>query len=269
MIKIGTSGYSYDDWRDHFYPNKLPANRFLSYYARPFSTVEINSTYYRIPEPRMFTAMLNHVPDTFQFVVKVSQEFTHRRDRFPQAVKPFRLGIEPLIAAGQLGCLLAQFPYSFKRNAENQIHLERVRDVLRNLPINVEFRHSSWVTDETFAFLKAHQLGYICVDMPQLPGLLPPSAVATTEIGYIRFHGRNTEHWWSPPKSYMRYDYLYTEAELKEWLPRIRTLERQTETVYAFMNNHWHGKSAVNARMLGDLLGQPISSGSQRSLFEA
>jgi uncharacterized protein YecE (DUF72 family) len=259
VIKIGTSGYSYDDWKGPVYPDKANKSEFLSLYARLFSTVEINSTYYRIPSPFMFQRLLEKVPPEFDFVVKLSKEFTHEREGFPQAVRPFNEGIKPLVQAGKLGCLLAQFPYSFHLTDENLEHLEQVREAIDPaIPINIEFRCDDWIKEEVFAFLKERGLGFVCVDMPRLERLIPPIVRATTAIGYIRFHGRLKPTWWEHKEPAMRYDYLYSEEELKEWVPKIRELESQTSVTYLFMNNHPGGKSVKNARQLSLLLGLPV-----------
>ncbi|HDL85176.1 MAG TPA: DUF72 domain-containing protein, partial [Candidatus Acetothermia bacterium] len=117
-IHVGTSGYSFKDWLGAVYPAKMKAGEFLSYYAKMFDCVEINSTYYRVPSPSMFEGMLNKVPLDFTFIVKVPKEMTHDREKFASVLSPFITGIASLIDAGQLGGLLAQFPYSFKATSE-------------------------------------------------------------------------------------------------------------------------------------------------------
>ena len=112
--------------------------------------------------------------------------------------------------------------------------------------------------DEVLAFLKEKDLGFVCVDMPRLERLIPPIVRATTAIGYLRFHGRLAPTWWEHKEPSMRYDYLYSEEELQEWVPKIKELEAQTEVTYLFMNNHPGGKSVKNAGQLGLLLGVPI-----------
>ena len=141
MIKIGTSGYSYDDWKGIFYPESLGKTDFLGHYARFFSLSEINSTYYRIPSPGMFEGMLKKAPDDFQFVVKLSRELTHEREKATSAVEKFTRGIKPLLERERLVTLLAQFPYSFKPDEDSYDHLKFLRDAMPDLPINVEFRN--------------------------------------------------------------------------------------------------------------------------------
>lgn len=254
MMKIGTSGYSYEDWKDIFYPSDMQSKDFLGHYCRFFNITEINSTYYRIPNPRMFIALLRKVPEEFQFAVKLSQEFTHQREQMEESIKPFRGGIQPLIGNDRLTVLLAQFPYSFKPNENNYQHLARLRETFPDIPIQVEFRNKYWITENTFDFLREHDLGYVCVDMPRLPKLVPPTVQATTDLGYVRFHGRSTKHWWNAPEPYMRYDYLYTNEVLQEWVPKIKQLRKQTDQVLLFFNNHYQAQSAKNAVSMAQLL---------------
>lgn len=256
MIKIGTSGYSYEDWEGIFYPQHLSKKNYLAHYAKFFDITEINSTYYRLPSPGMFRNILKKVSDDFKFVVKLSSELTHEREKTEASVDQFRKGIEPLVESDQLITTLAQFPYSFKPSNENYDHLEFLRKAMPDIPINVEFRNEYWIKEETFDFLEKHSLGYVCVDMPRLPHLVPPTIAATSELGYVRFHGRVKEHWWSPPEPHMRYDYLYDKDELEEWVERTEELGNYTKNIVILFNNHYQGKSAKNARTFASMLGE-------------
>jgi len=260
MIRIGTSGYSYSDWEGIFYPENLGKKNYLAHYAKFFNITEINFTYYRLPSPDIFEKIRKKVPDDFGFVVKLSKELTHERDKVESSVDQFRKGIEPLVENNQLITTLAQFPYSFKPSEENFAHLKFLRKKMPDIPINVEFRNEYWIKEKTFDFLENHSLGYVCVDMPRLPHLVPPIVAATTELGYIRFHGRVQKHWWNAPEPYMRYDYLYEESELEEWVDKTRELGNYTKNIVILFNNHYQGKSARNAKkfssMLNDSRGQ-------------
>lgn len=255
MIYIGTSGYSYDDWVGPFYPKGLPKNEWLAYYAREFPACEVNFTYYRLPNARTLAAMAARTPPGFIFTVKASQELTHGREDPDAAFVAFRTGIGPLVERGCLGCVLAQFPYSFHATAENRAYLQRFRDRLEGLPTVIEFRNRAWVSDETFGLLRELGLGYCCVDEPRLPGLIPPVAVATGPVAYVRFHGRNAKKWWQHENAYERYDYTYSEEELREWQPKIQSLDGQTEVTFVFANNHWQGQAVSTARQLRMMLG--------------
>jgi uncharacterized protein YecE (DUF72 family) len=162
--------------------------------------------------------------------------------------------MEPLVERGMLGCVLGQFPWSFKATPQNREALEQFRAALPELPVVIEFRNSGWVSEETFALLRELEMGFCCVDEPRLKGLMPPVVQATSPIGYVRFHGRNAAKWWQHEQAYERYDYLYTEDELAEWVPKIRELAEETERTYLFFNNHYEGKAGQNAQMLARLL---------------
>ncbi len=253
-IRIGTSGYSFEDWVGVIYPPDLPQKAWLSYYAREFDTVEINSTYYRIPSPYMMAALVKKVdPKKFIFTVKVPKEMTHERGKFEETVGPFLEAIEPLRAAGCLGSVLAQFPYSFKRWAEgSSAHLLKLREAIpKDIPVHVEFRNVGWYRPEVFDFLAAHDLGFVNVDLPPLEGLpQEKTSIVTNGIAYFRFHGRNAAKWWEPESSGERYDYLYSEEELEEWIPAILEAARRAKMTFIFMNNCHRGKSAINAVQL-------------------
>lgn len=195
MIRIGTSGFSYDDWAGPVYPKELPARDQLSFYAREFSTVEINVTYYRIPEARTVAGWVRKTSKDFLFSVKAFQGLTHEREQVDYG--PFVASLAPLLEAGKLGCVLAQFPYSFHATPENRDYLKRLREGLGDIPAVVEFRNAAWVREPTLDLLRTLGLGFCCVDEPRLPGLMPPVAVATGPVAYVRFHGRNSAKWYN------------------------------------------------------------------------
>jgi len=252
MIRIGTSGYSFDDWRGTFYPEDLSKGKMLEFYVRHFDTVEINATYYRIPSPRTFESMARRTPDEFEFMVKVNQGTTHER-KDAEVVKPFRDAIQPLIEAGKLKGVLAQFPWGFRNTSENRAYLRECRERMPDLPYFVEFRHRSWLTREVGDLLKEHKIGFVSVDEPQLSGMLPPAATATTDVGYVRFHGRNEKSWWGG-KGGERYDYLYSRPELEQWAEKIETLTSKADKIYLFFNNCHEGQAVENAKEMADVL---------------
>ena len=230
------------------YPPGTRPGAFLPLYARLFDTVEINATYYRTPSPATFARMVEKTPDGFTFVVKVPRAMTHELASFDREREPFEDAIRPLAEAGRLGGLLAQFPYAFTPSDASRRHLERLARTLGNdVPLAVEFRHDAWAGDETLALLRDLHLSYVNVDLPELPHLPRPSAVATTGTGYVRLHGRNAATWWNQQKGGDRYDYLYNAGELDPWVARIRGLAAETDVVFAFANNCHLGQSVVNA----------------------
>lgn len=254
MIYLGTSGFSYNDWVGSFYPVGMPKREWLLYYAREFNACEINSTYYALPKPASLESMVKKTGEGFLFAVKANQQMTHEQKDNEEVFKAFRKVLTTLIERGKMGCVLAQFPYSFRFNTQNRHYLETFRERLRDLPIVIEFRNAGWLRKDLFDWLCQNELGFCCVDEPQLPNLLPPIAEASSKIAYVRFHGRNTEKWWNHEHAYERYDYSYSPEELEEWLPKIRHLDQQAEETFVFANNHWQGQAVATIRQLRMML---------------
>ncbi len=252
MIRLGTSGFSYDDWIGNVYPEDLPRWGWLGYYAKEFDTVELNVTYYRIPELKIVKGWIQKTPDDFLFTVKAHRSITHER-KSPD-FENFCAAVQPLLAEGKLATILAQFPHSFHPNAGNLDYLETLREGLTDLPVVVEFRDNQWVSENTISKLKELQFGYCCVDEPQLPGLMPPVVESTSDIAYVRFHGRNAAKWWEHDHAWERYDYTYAEAELEDWAPRIKQLESLSPLTLVYANNHYRGQSVDTLRKLQNIL---------------
>ena len=232
----------------------MPKREWLLYYAREFNCCEINATFYTLPKPATLVSMANKTGEGFLFVIKANQRMTHEQRENGEVFIAFRKLLTPLIDRGKMGCVLAQFPYSFRFNRKNQGYLEVFRERLRDLPITIEFRNAQWLRPEVFDWLRRNELGFCCVDEPQLPNLLPPVAEATTNVAYVRFHGRNKEKWWQHEHAYERYDYSYSVEELEEWLPKIRNLDKIAEKTFIFANNHWRGQAIDTIRQLRMLL---------------
>ena len=281
---IGTSGYSFADWVGPFYPPGTKSADYLPYYATQFHCVEVNSTYYAIPEPRVLANMERKTPDGFRFIVKLNQAMTHEGSRDPTLYTRFLEVVKPLKDAGKYHGLLAQFPWGFKREERTKQHIEFLRERLTGEPLWLEFRHSSWMHPKLPAWLTERSLGYCSVDEPALPGLVPPVTHVTNGVGYVRFHGRNAEHWWgrgraealpsrapagapggsgsgsrpSAPargeRGQLRYDYDYSERELAEWVARLNELAKQAKQTYLFFNNCHAGQAARNAKLMEELL---------------
>lgn len=257
MLHIGTSGFSYDDWIGPFYPPGLNKREFLRFYAQEFSTCELNFTYYRIPEARTLEAMAAKTPARFLFTLKANREMTHEREDTERAFAQFVAALDPLIQAEQLGCILVQFPWGFKNTPQNRDYLQLCRERLEGLPAVIEFRNREWITDEVFELLWTLDLGFCCVDQPRFRSLIPPIAETTSKVAYVRFHGRNVAKWWRHDQAWERYDYTYSEEELKEWVPKIQKLDSEAQDTYIFTNNHYQGQAVDTARQLRMLLGSP------------
>jgi uncharacterized protein YecE (DUF72 family) len=197
--------------------------------------------------------MADQAPDGFGFYVKVHQEVTHTRENPEASANLLHQAVEPLRERGMLRGFLAQFPYSFHRDSANRKYLARLADLWAGRePLFVEFRHAAWFRPEVYQSLEERGLGFVNVDLPALDRLPGPSAVVTNGIGYFRFHGRNAGAWWGSDEG-KRYDYDYSEAELKDWMTRIRPAADRARRVVIFMNNCFLGQAARNARMLQDL----------------
>lgn len=254
MIYVGTSGFSYDDWKGYFYPERIQKKDMLAYYAANFNTVEVNSTYYAIPPASTFAAMDAKTPQDFKFVVKAHKDMTHTQIPQPTAFDVFLTSIKPIQESGKLGCILAQYPWSFKHTSDNIEKIKEFQSRVGEIPAVVEFRNAGWVNDDTFQLLRDLKLGFCCVDEPHLKGLVPRVAGVTSDIGYIRFHGRNAKDWWQHEEAYQRYNYLYSEEELEEWVPKVEYINKCSKTTYLFFNNHYQGKSVQNAQMFSRML---------------
>jgi uncharacterized protein YecE (DUF72 family) len=251
---IGTSGFSYKDWVGPVYPEDLPKQDWLRYYAQEFSTVELNFSYYRIPSSDSLARMADKVPDDFLFTVKAFRGITHeRKDPLP-LVEQFVSSLDPLLQTDKFACVLAQFPYSFHANAANRAYLATLREGFGDLPVVVEFRANDWISEQTFDELRALNFGFCCVDQPRLRGLIPPIAELTSSVAYVRFHGRNAAKWWQHDEAWERYDYNYCDEELDEWISLIRQLDEEAALTLIYMNNHWQGKAVHTARQLRRLL---------------
>jgi uncharacterized protein YecE (DUF72 family) len=262
VIKIGTSGFSFSDWKGTVYPAHIRDRDMLSYYEKElgFSALEVNFTYYTLPSRKSFEAMSQKTSDGFEFVVKAFRGMTHEiRDGETGAwvdnqevFKRFKYCLLPLEEKGKLTCVLAQFPYGFFPHRENLDYLERFKERMGNVPLVFEFRNQTWLKDGTFQWLKKNGVGYCIVDEPKLPKLMPYLPQVTSEIGYFRFHGRNP-NWFNTPMS-VRYNYLYGEEELKEFIPDIETISKATSKTLVFFNNCHSGYAAKNAAQMAKLL---------------
>lgn len=267
MIHIGTCGFSYHDWIGKWYPSGISRGEMLRYYAQRFTAVELNFTFYRMPSARTLSQMSAKTGDDFRFVVKANQAMTHERTAEPQLFEAFKTALEPLGREGKLGCVLAQFPNSFRPDESSLQYLHFLSEQLSAVPVVVEFRNRQWVTSHTLELLERLNLGFCCVDEPALRGLLPPIAVRTSDIGYVRFHGRNARAWYHHAEAWERYNYLYSEQELREWQNKILSIAEGSTETFVFFNNHYQGQAAINAEMLARMLGLGPNTSHNGALF--
>jgi uncharacterized protein YecE (DUF72 family) len=252
-ILIGTSGFSFDDWVGEVYPEGIKKQDMLPYYERilGFKTLEVNYTYYAIPSAKTMESFARRTSRDFSFVVKAHKSMTHEKtDNVKQIYRSFKAGIEPL--NGNMKALLFQFPYMFVPDEENIGYLSSLHEEFYDYKPIVEFRNAKWSDDRYLEMLKKLSFGYCIVDEPKLKGLLPFSPHLTSDTGYFRFHGRNTS-WFKEPLE-VRYDYLYSEKELRQFVSPIRDIARRASTTYVFFNNCHAGKAVKNALMMIEIL---------------
>jgi uncharacterized protein YecE (DUF72 family) len=256
-LYIGPAGWDYADWRGVVYPPGLKGTDRLTFLAGLFGAMEINVTFYRPITPdytRRWLAAVANFPD-FRFTAKVWQVFTHER-RLPQAdLAQFQEGLAPLLSAGRLGVLLAQFPYSFHNSEDNRRYLLELRKAFRNFPLAVEVRHRSWQQRAVRHFLQAANLDFCNIDQPLVSYPMGATRWVTGTRGYLRCHGRHKEAWFEfGDDSQARYDYLYSPEELADLAARTRELMGKARETYVIFNNHPAGQAVANALELSHIL---------------
>ena len=270
-VRIGTSGWSYPrgegSWNGIFYPAK-PKNE-LEIYSRVFNAVEVNSTFYRLLDPHTARAWVTITPKDFAFAIKVWQKFTHPRmfqkatgaepEITQQDYDDFKRGINPIAEEGKLACLLIQFSEWFTSTPQHQATLSTLLRQFKDYPVAVELRHASWGerARDTKALLAASGAGWAYIDMPELPGTITQE-LEPQRLLYLRFHGRNREKWRQHEAAEERYDYLYSEEELKPFAEKVRGIAAAGESkVLIFFNNHVRGQAPANALMMAHHIGLP------------
>jgi uncharacterized protein YecE (DUF72 family) len=257
-LLVGTGGHAFTEWvAAGFYPPDTRADRMLPLYARRFPATELNATWYRMPTAAAIDRQRRQAPPEFQFAAKLNRSLTHGAEsRFHRrdAVR-FREGVAPLIQAGQLCAVLIQLPSGLERTAATRQHLAHLLDALEGLPLAVEFRHRSWVSDRVLGELERRRVSLVCVDAPVPADGFPPLACVTNpELFYVRFHGRNARGWRSGHLR-MQFDYRYTDDELQCWVEeRIIPMSRRARTGAIFFNNHVNAQAPADARRLIDML---------------
>jgi len=269
-IYVGTSGWSYPKgegtWTGHFYPSGKINE--LEYYSQFFNTVEINSSFYRPPNPGYVYNWAKRAPQGFLFTIKLWQKFTHpgmykeatgEEAAISQSdVDLFNRSIEPLVKYGKLGALLAQFPPSFKNDGYGQQILGAVIRTFSQYRLAIELRHSSWSDDENTAkLLKENNVAWVQIDEPKFQSSIAAEVPLTSDLAYFRFHGRNKEMWWKGD-SESRYRYLYSPQEIDELSGKVNRAAEQTKLLFAFFNNHWQGYAPRNAIDMMKNLKMPV-----------
>jgi uncharacterized protein YecE (DUF72 family) len=287
-IRIGTCGWSYPTgrgtWNGVFYPAPRPRGfDELGFYAERFDTVEINSTFYRMPEAAQASRWVARTPADFVFSVKLFQKFTHPdmylarggvSDWDPSRVDIdlFRAGIDPLARAQKLGPILMQFPPSFHDAPETRAYLDWLLAAFGDYAVAVELRHKSWsdAHADVSRLLDARRAAWTLIDEPKFaqsidqriapvdtlgavsldtPGAGPKERAGAT-LAYLRLHGRNAAEWWTHRAAEDRYNYLYSDEELQPFADRAVNEAATGRKTYLYLNNHFSAKSVANASVL-------------------
>ena len=268
-IYIGTSGWSYPrgegTWKGYFYPpGKINE---LEYYSQFFNTVELNSSFYRPPDPGYVWNWVKRVPEGFLFGVKLWQKFTHPK-MYKEAtgeaavieqkdIDLFKKCLEPLVKSGKLGALLAQFPPSFKNDEYGRQIIGAVAKAFGEYRVAVELRHRSWSDDASTAeLMQENKLAWVQIDEPKFGTSVASEVPVTGDFAYLRFHGRNAKEWWTGDAE-TRYRYLYSDEEIGELAERVKKVGDKVEMLFAFFNNHWQAYAPRNANDLKKALKMP------------
>jgi uncharacterized protein YecE (DUF72 family) len=255
-VKVGIAGWSYPDWKGVVYPSrqKLSQLKFLSQF---FQVIEVNSTFYGIPSIQVVERWCKEVAgqESFTFTVKLLKDFTHTKkgdglgeEDFCCRATAFKRALQPMVMEKRLGALLIQFPYSFQKSSANLECIKRLAEEFRRYPVVIEVRHRSFANPEFIECLRKLGSGFVNIDQPLVSNSMGPSAHVSSNVAYVRFHGRNLAQWFNVHATRNeRYDYSYSSEQLREWATRVERLAQSANVVYAIFNNHFRGQEVANA----------------------
>jgi uncharacterized protein YecE (DUF72 family) len=225
----------------------------LEHLSSLVDAVEINNSFYRPIRPeyaRLWVKVVESNP-RFLFSAKLHQNFTHGRQIDVDQAAEFREGLRPIAKAGRLGALLMQFPWSFRFTSENRAFLIQLRRTFHEFPLVAELRHASWLAEEAQGTLIDYKIGFCNIDQPAHTAAMPPTALLTSGIGYVRLHGRNPENsvaaYRTDATRQAQHDYLYNGDEIAQWRLRIEKFRKFAGRTMVIFNNDPRGKSMVNA----------------------
>lgn len=288
-VRIGTCSWTDPTLieSEEFYPDKkMSAEARLKFYAEHFNTVEVDATFYALPSEKVVGLQTLRTPDDFILHYKAFGLLTQHSinpGQLPKAVKKmlspgllakrllkykevskeakdivfqmFESALRPADSAGKLGVVLFQYPPFFICNEENKEYILECKARFPQYKLAIEFRHISWVDgdnlEDTLSFLQANNLVFVSVDEPQFPSTIPPIAEATTDLAYVRFHGRNRNNWFRRGiKVSERFAYNYSDEEIKEWIPKIEVLRKRTKRAFIMFNNCFGAWAVRNAKRI-------------------
>jgi uncharacterized protein YecE (DUF72 family) len=232
-LRVGTSGWYYDHWKELFYPAGLAKSKWFEHYAGHFDTVEINNTFYHLPKEQSVQRWHDLAPRDFLYAVKANRYITHIK-KLKDSVEPLQRFFDRVgLLKYKLGPILYQLPPSLHKD------LDRLETFVKLLPRSktavFEFRHESWYSDDTFNLLRKFGVGFCIHDMP---GKESPRVV-TADIVYIRFHGTTG-----------RYAGSYPKSQLQDWAKWLKEQAKTARGIYAYFNNDIGGHAIKNARQL-------------------
>ncbi len=270
QILIGTSGFSYPDWKGIVYPPELKKRKLheLEYISQFFDFCEINNSFYRPVNPEIAKKWCKYVADNkdFQFAAKLTQVFSHAPDASkkksssvetikytPQDVEDAKKGFDAIANEGRLGALLLQFPISFKYTEGNWDHLIDVLHLFRDYPMAVEVRHESWADPLVLKALDEENVAFCNIDQTRIGDTLEGTEHVTASFAYLRLHGRNKQ-WFQAKDRDERYDYLYSKEKLEKIKDKVKKMASKAEKTFVAANNHPKGKAAANAVELKSML---------------
>ena len=292
-VKIGVAAWT--DLNDYYPRGMKPAEK-LTFYAAEFPLVEVDTSYYAIPAPRMPASWVSATPDGFTFNIKAFRLFTAHptppkflppdvRAALPDELaskrslyyndvpdqhrdelwEMFRGVVDTIRDAGKLGVVLFQFPPWFMPRRSSYAHVDECRERMAGYPVAVELRNRFWLADdgleETLGYLRRAGISFVSVDEPQgFDSSVPPVADVTGQFGIVRFHGRNRDTWEKKglKRSGERFDYYYTEDEMAEWAPRIETMRSSADEVHVVINTNNQDQASVNARLAAKVFDESL-----------
>ncbi len=254
-LYIGPAGWQYKDWYGVVYPSSVKGEE-LSFIQQYFNFVEINSSFYRIPEPETVENWTVKISSkNFKMSIKLHKNFTHDKQFSSDDIKKFKENLLILKQKGLLASVLIQFPWSFIYTQENFSYLKKIVEIFIDFPIVVEFRHVSWLKPEIISFCKDMKITLANIDQPLLEKCLNRKDFNTGKFLYFRFHGRNSSKWFDEnAKAWERYNYLYNKKELIELKREIDRVSEIQNSCYIVFNNHYRGQGVANALQLKYIL---------------